>query len=130
MSSMRPRDDAPPAFMSSNGDDATPSRCKRAYVFAHTPEYLVFGDVDEGADAYAAGRAGDVYLLHPMLVHSASISCTGAPRAILNLPLPYGQAKLAQKHGSLCGVTLPILHAAALRHRTPRALLSVLWCAA
>ena len=33
----------------------------------------------------AAGRAGDVYLLHPMLVHSASISCTGAPRAILNL---------------------------------------------
>ena len=78
----------------------------------------------------AAGRAGDVYLLHPMLVHSASISCTGAPRAILNLPLPYGQAKLAQKHGSLCGVTLPILHAAALRHRTPRALLRVLWCAA
>jgi hypothetical protein len=78
----------------------------------------------------AAGHAGDVYLLHPMLVHSASISCTGAPRAILNLPLPYGPAKLAQKHGSLCGVTLPILHAAALRHRTPRALLSVLWCAA
>ena len=54
----------------------------------------------------------------------------GAPRAILNLPLPYGQAKLAQKQGSLCGVTLPILHAAALRHRTPRALLWVLWCAA
>ena len=78
----------------------------------------------------ATGRAGDVYLLHPMLVHSASISCTGAPRAILNLPLPYGQAKFAQKHDSLCGVTLPILHAAALRHRTPRALLRVLWCAA
>ena len=75
----------------------------------------------------ATGRAGDVYLLHPMVVHSATISCTGAPRAILNLPLPYGQTKLAQKHGSLCGVTLPILHAVALRHRTPRALLSLLW---
>ena len=78
----------------------------------------------------ATGRAGDVYLLHPMVVHSATISCTGAPRAILNLPLPYGQAKLAQKHGSLCGVTLPILHAVALRHRTPRALISLLWCVA
>ena len=78
----------------------------------------------------ATGAAGDVYLLHPLLVHSGSMSCTGRARAILNLPCPYGQAQLGRKQGSLCGVCLPIRQAAALRHRTPRPLLWLLWALA
>jgi len=75
----------------------------------------------------ATGRAGDVYLMHPMLLHTATISTTGEARAILNMPLPYAQANLSKLQGSLSGVTLPILQAQSLRHWTPRPLLWLLW---
>ena len=62
-----------------------------------------------------------------MLIHSATISCTGAPRAILNLPVPYAQARLREKQGPLSGVVLPIIHAGARSLLCPRPLLWLLW---
>ena len=85
------------------------------------------GQAAEGKLVRATGRAGDVYLLHPLLLHSATISCTGEGRAILNMPLPYSEAHVAKLQGSLSGVTLPILQAQALRHWTPLPLLWLLW---
>ena len=75
----------------------------------------------------ATGQAGDVYLLHPMLLHTATISTTGAARAILNMPIPYGQYRVAQKQGGLSSVNLPIHHAAGQHYWTPRPVLWVLW---
>ena len=67
----------------------------------------------------ATGATGDVWLLHPLLVHSASVSLATAPRAILNIPHPLAyvpggaELRLDQKQGALSGVTLPIAHALA-----------------
>ena len=72
--------------------------------------------------------AGDVFLLHPLLVHSPTISITGRARAILNIPAPYDRpTKLGQKQGALSAVTLPIQHALARRSWLPLPLLWLLW---
>ena len=52
------------------------------------------------AIARATGEAGDVYICHPLLMHSASTSVTGhAPRCILNIPHPYVGARLREGSG-------------------------------
>ena len=45
------------------------------------------------ADVVAAtGRAGDVYVLHPLMVHSASVAVEGSPmRCIVNAPQPWAR---------------------------------------
>ena len=60
----------------------------------------------------ATGEVGDVYLIHPLLLHSASVSCSPLPRAIFNLPIPYGHVHVGQKQGPLCAVSLPLRAAA------------------
>ena len=75
----------------------------------------------------AVGRVGDVYLLHPLLVHAASVSRVGAaPRCILNVPHPFASAGIQQALGAISPVTLPVRHALAGRRLCPRWLLSML----
>jgi hypothetical protein len=75
------------------------------------------------AMARATGAAGDVYICHPLLVHSASTSIVGtAPRCILNIPHPFGAARLREKQGALSAVALPIVQALGTRHLLPRPL--------
>jgi aryl-alcohol dehydrogenase-like predicted oxidoreductase len=73
----------------------------------------------------ALGRVGDVYLCHPLLLHSASMSCIPQAKCMLNLVHPFGQARVAQKQGPLSAVVLPIKEAVA--RRPPLPLLPLLW---
>ena len=79
------------------------------------------------APVRATGRAGDVYLLHPLLVHAATVSRAGAaPRAVLNVPHPFPSARVAKKAGAFSAVTLPIRRALGARRLIPHALLALL----
>jgi aryl-alcohol dehydrogenase-like predicted oxidoreductase len=77
----------------------------------------------------ATGRSGDVYVLHPLLVHAASVSRVGAPpRCILNVPHPFPEANVKKTQGPLSSVTLPIEYAQSMHARQlcPRCLLALL----
>ena len=79
------------------------------------------------APVRATGRAGDVYLLHPLLVHAATVSRAGAaPRAVLNVPHPFPSARVAKKAGAFSAVTLPVRRALGARRLIPRAVLALL----
>ena len=62
-----------------------------------------FGDADAMT---LVGAAGDAFLVHPLLLHTASASTRRAPRAILNLPYPARPRRTAK--GSLSALDLPI----------------------
>ena len=47
------------------------------------------------------GMKGDVYLMHPLLLHCVSVSARDQPRCILNVPHPYF-SEADRKDGSLC----------------------------
>ena len=85
------------------------------------------GNENDDVTVRATGKVGDVYLVHPLLAHCPTISCTGNFRAILNLPIPYSQSHVAKKQGGLSGVNLPIYHAMACRPITPKPILWLLW---
>ena len=66
-------------------------------------------------------------LLHPLLVHAATVSRAGAaPRAVLNVPHPFPSARVAKKAGAFSAVTLPVRRALGARRPIPRAVLALL----
>ena len=50
-----------------------------------------FGKQIEGCEVFveATGRAGDVYLIHPYMLHSAAPNPSGRPRFITNPPVAF-----------------------------------------
>lgn len=63
------------------------------YLYAH-PEGLepgAFGKRIEGCEVFveATGRAGDVYLIHPYMLHSVAPNPSGRPRFITNPPVAF-----------------------------------------
>ena len=61
------------------------------------------------ADVVAAtGRAGDVYVLHPLMVHSASVAVEGSPmRCIVNAPQPWARDERGAVVPARAGVRSP-----------------------
>ena len=54
------------------------------------------------------GQKGDVFLMHPLLMHCVSVSARDQARCILNSPHPYF-TMADRKDGSLCAGELPPL---------------------
>ena len=74
----------------------------------------------------AVGEVGDVYLIHPLTLHSATMSCVPRAKSIFNVPFPFLETGVASKQGALSTVVLTIEEA---RHaaRAPTPLLCALY---
>ena len=74
----------------------------------------------------AASEVGDVYLIHPLTMHSATMSCFPRAKSIFNVPFPFLETGVASKQGALSTVVLTIEEA---RHaaRAPTPLLCALY---
>ena len=56
----------------------------------------------------AVGEVGDVYLIHPLTLHSATMSCVPRAKSIFNVPFPFLETGVASKQGALSTVVLTI----------------------
>ena len=71
--------------------DSVPRVARFLYDHPEGLEPGAFGKMIEGCEAFveATGNAGDVYLIHPYMLHSAAPNPSGCPRFITNPPVAF-----------------------------------------